>query len=149
MMRHLASLAAALLLTAPGHADTRPEPGETSIFGNWNFKSWTYDDCEFGGTAWFAPGEEDGLHACELTARQYCPAFNLEWVVRQSCTARQSGQRLTITSQIEEFLVGEPTPRYWPDNFVLTIRSPDRMTGSLVSHGTHATEFVRDAGGVS
>ena len=149
MKQLLASLAAAAVLTAPAALADAELEADTNVFGNWTFKSWTYDGCDFGGTAHFSPGEEASLHACELTARQSCPAFGLEWVVRQSCTARQSGERLTITSTIEEFLVGEPTAAYWPDNFVLTIRSPNRMTGSLVSHGTHATEFVRSAGGIS
>lgn len=145
----LASVAAALVVALPALADADLDAGGPNIFGTWSFKSWTYDGCDFGGTARFTPGEEAGLHSCELTARQSCPAYDLEWVVRQSCTARQSDDRLTVTSRIEEFLVGEPTPEYWPDNFVLTIRSSNRMTGSLVSHGTHATEFVRDAGGIS
>jgi len=63
--------------------------------------------------------------------------------------AERAGDQLTITSRIEEFLEGEPTPNYWPDNFELTIESGTRMTGDLISHGVYASEFARPAEGIS
>lgn len=136
-----AALAAAGL---PAAADGAIAPG---LAGHWTFKSWTYDACTFGGVAQFRPTDEPGLFDCELTARQSCPSVN--WTVRQSCRARQTGNRVTVTSQIEDFLEGPATDRYWPDNFVLTLHSPRRMSGSLISHGVHPSEFTREPGATS
>ncbi|MEO0467304.1 MAG: hypothetical protein AAF216_12245 [Pseudomonadota bacterium] len=139
-------LAVSLPFSANGEAEPTGDP-LAMISGHWAFQSETYDGCNFGGTAYFAPDEHEGELRCELTARQTCIAY--EWVVRQSCTARLSDNRLVVESEIEEFLVGEPSPSYWPDNFILKIRSSERMTGVLVSHGSHPTEFVRQTPGVS
>lgn len=144
-----ALLAAALIAAAPmASADLGAQvSSEPDISGNWAFKSFTYDACEFGGVATLMPTEEDNTYSCELTARQFCPS--VEWVVRQSCVAHRTGDRLVIRSQIEEFITGPETASYWPDNFILKIQSGDRMTGSLISHGTHASEFTRQAEGIS
>ena len=119
----------------------------TDLSGAWVFQSWTHDGCDFGGTAHLGRKSEDGSYPCELVANQVCAGMT--WRVRQSCTARQSGGQLLINSQIVEFLEGEATDSYWPDNFILTIRSHNRMNGSLLSHGVHASEFRRDEGGIS
>ncbi|NBC20368.1 MAG: hypothetical protein GVY06_04880 [Alphaproteobacteria bacterium] len=147
--RSLACALAALMAgQVPGAAqtpDTRAKQPDLS--GSWVFKSWTHDGCDFGGNLHLGPTSEEGSYACELVANQVCPSVT--WRVRQSCTARQSNGQLVINSQIEEFLEGEPSPNYWPDNFILTIRSREHMKGSLISHGVHASEFRRDAGGIS
>ncbi|MEM0987046.1 MAG: hypothetical protein AAGJ32_12440 [Pseudomonadota bacterium] len=138
----------ALFLVLPfggiAFADGAPSP---QLAGNWSFKSWTYDDCSFGGVARFQPTEEPGVFTCELTARQECPSVS--WTVRQSCVARRTDDRVMVTSAIEEFIEGPATDSYWPDNFVLTMHSSQRMTGSLVSHGVHPSAFTRDAGATS
>lgn len=146
--RH-ALLALCLMASAPmAMADLGAQSaGEPDITGNWAFKSYTYDACEFGGVASLVPTEEEDTYTCELTARQFCPS--IEWVVRQSCIAHRTGDRLVIRSQIEEFITGPETASYWPDNFILKIQTGDRMTGSLISHGTHATEFTRQVEGIS
>lgn len=140
-----------LLLGAPfALADDQVTPDvdePISIHGHWSFQSETYDGCAFGGTAYFNAPNGTSVVSCELTARQSC--VEVEWVVRQSCTATRTGDRLIIDSQIEEFLVGEPSTLYWPDNFILKIRSDDRMAGRLISHGSHPTVFVRREAGVS
>ena len=146
-----ALLSTMLLLSAPlALADDQVPPdvdGPTNIHGHWSFQSETYQGCAFSGTAYFNAPNGTSVVSCELTARQSC--VEVEWVVRQSCTATRTGDRLTIESQIEEFLVGEPSTLYWPDNFVLKIRSEDQMTGRLISHGSHPTVFVRRDAGVS
>ncbi|MEM1106868.1 MAG: hypothetical protein AAGH87_10805 [Pseudomonadota bacterium] len=119
------------------------------ISGSWTFVSFTGDACEFGGVARLGLRNDDGTYPCELTAQQVCPIDNVEWVVRQSCVATRTGNQLVIRSTIEEFLVGEPTPSYWPDNFVLKVKSSDFMAGSLISHGAHATQFKREVEGIS
>ncbi|MEO0785646.1 MAG: hypothetical protein AAFY10_08085 [Pseudomonadota bacterium] len=151
--RRIVALAALLAcLTCPAVAEGPPIEDSAvrhSITGSWTFKSYTGDACDFGGVARLSNPTSDGVYDCELTARQVCPVVGVEWVVRQSCIANRTDDRLIIRSTIEEFIVGEPTPAYWPDNFVLKIRSGDLMTGSLVSHGSHASEFTRQIEGIS
>ena len=118
-----------------------------SVLGAWGFTARTPDACEFSGIAHLRAGKTPDLHACELTARHACSGQT--YVVRQSCSARQSAGQLIIRSKIVEFLEGEPTASYWPDNFILTIESEDRMIGALLSHGSHAAEFKRTSEGVS
>ncbi len=143
----------AALLAAAGPAGTAPALAEgppaltPGLAGHWTFRSWTYDTCSFDGVAMFRPTSEPGLFDCELTARQSCP--DVQWTVRQSCKARQTGNRVTVTSKIEAFLEGPATDSYWPDNFILTLQSPERMSGSLVSHGVHPSEFTRSTGAIS
>lgn len=151
MRRGLAALLLAVFLAAPmAFADVRDKGLESvSVLGSWTFKSWTYDDCEFGGVARLMAGEEPGVMACELIARQSCTLPDRRWVVRQSCVARRTGNQVAIHSTIEEFIEGEPTANYWPDHFILTLREPDRMTGSLISHGVHPSEFRRNIEGIS
>lgn len=151
MIRLLALLAGLIVISASARAEA-PAPygdGAYSIVGSWSFRSYTDDACDFGGVAHLRAPDESGAYPCELTARQVCPAWNVEWVVRQSCIANRTDDRLVIRSTIEEFIVGEPTPSYWPDNFILKIRPGDLMTGSLISHGTHASEFTRQVEGIS
>lgn len=145
MTRAFAALAALLIAALPAAASELDE--KTSALGSWSFIAKTADACEFTGIAHLTEGETPDIHTCELTARQACP--DLTYVVRQSCRARRSGDQLIISSQIEEFLEGEPTSLYWPDNFILTIESENRMIGALLSHGSHAAEFRRMAEGVS
>ncbi len=132
---------------AAGDEGGQSEPPGPSIAGQWMFTSWTDDACAFRGTAHLSATRTPQLYDCELTAHQVCPSVT--WRVRQSCTARRVGDQLIINSRIEEFLEGEPTEAYWPDNFILSIHSDNRMTGSLLSHGSHASEFTRTEGGTS
>lgn len=146
MIARLAGLAAAATLAATAaFADVATD--DVSVLGSWAFVAKTFDACEFSGVARFTSGASPTLHGCELTARQACP--DMTYVVRQSCTARRSGDQLIVRSEIEEFLEGEPTPTYWPDNFILTIKNENRMIGALLSHGSHAAEFTRTADGIS
>lgn len=150
MTMRAALLALGLMAAAPLASADLGSDEMTSrpiIAGNWVFKSFTYDACEFGGIARLTPSGEENTFTCELTARQTCP--NIEWVVRQSCVAHRTGDQLVIRSEIEEFITGPETDSYWPDNFILKIHDGSRMTGSLVSHGSHATEFTRQAEGIS
>jgi len=141
------TLLLSLVLAASSAGSALADGALPNIAGSWAFKSWTYSQCEFSGIANFSATNEPGVYGCEITARQTCPAVT--WVVRQSCTARQSAERITITSTIEEFLEGPVSDQYWPDNFVLSISGPDRMSGSLISHGVHPSEFTRTRGAVS
>lgn len=150
MARPIRSLTAILIASALAAPAAMADSAEgANISGNWTFQAHTYDGCDFGGVTRLTPADRPNFYDCELTARQVCPALEIEWVVRQSCIAERNGDRLTIRSEIEEFLVGEPSQSYWPDNFILTVRSDSRMTGSLISHGAHPAEFIRQAEGIS
>ena len=134
----------ATLMAAPALADASDDP---TVLGSWSFVANTYDGCDFTGIMHLGSGERPDIHACELTARQACP--DVTYVVRQPCRAQRSGDQLIVRSQIAEFLEGEPTPGYWPDNFILTVKTSSRMIGALLSHGSHASEFTRLEEGVS
>lgn len=138
----IASLLAMMLAaTAAGQSPT--------LTGNWTFKAWVASDCDFTGVARLGPPAADGSpQTCELTARQACTG-DIAWTVRQSCTATLSGSRLVVRSTIEEFLEGGATPDYWPDNFLLTVESSERMFGALHSYGAHKAVWERDEGAVS
>lgn len=151
MIRLLLLLSGWLMISAAASSEAPAPGGEEAytIVGSWNFRSFTNDACDFGGVMHLQAPDATGAYPCELTARQVCPVNDVEWVVRQSCIANRTDNRLVIRSTIEEFVVGEPTPSYWPDNFILKIRPGDLMTGSLISHGTHASEFTRQVEGIS
>ena len=122
----------------------RAQPPEFA--GSWTFKAWIGSGCEFTGIARISPvPEEDGTHACELTAHQACGT--VDWTVRQTCTATPSGSnRLVIRSEIVEFLGTDATNSYLPDNFLLTIDSNRRMFGALHSYDVYKAEWIRDEG---
>lgn len=121
---------------------------EARIDGSWVFQAWVDDEgCTFTGNATLAPSDESGNPAsCELTARQVCQ--NAEWVVRQTCTATRTGNRIAIKSTIVEFFT-EPSASYLPDDFLLTIDSSTRMFGALHSYGIHKAVWTRANGDIS
>jgi len=127
-------------LTVPASAQS------VEFAGSWTFKAWIGSGCDFTGIARISPvPEEDGTHACELTAHQACGT--LEWTVRQTCTAKPHGNnRLSISSQIVEFIGADATGSYLPDNFLLTIDSARRMFGALHSVDVYKAEWIRDEG---
>ena len=139
-IRTLLLTISALALSIPAHA----QPPEFA--GSWTFKAWIGGDCEFTGIARISPvPRDDGTHACELTAHQACST--VDWTVRQTCTATpQSDNRLTIRSQIVEFIGSDSTESYLPDNFLLTIDTSRRMFGALHSYDVYKSEWVRDEG---
>ena len=73
----------------------------------------------------------------EVTARQSCPMLEEDYLVRQDCALhRMLGNQLSVRCRIVEFVNGNESPFYYPDNFTLTIESAARMHGALVSSGT-------------
>jgi hypothetical protein len=138
---------AALIVSAPvSNAQAKGNDSGPDISGNWTFIAKVEPGCTFTGLASFTP-QPDGQFACALTARQVCTDLTFE--VRQSCTLRRTGNQLSITSTIEEFIEGEPTDLYFPDNFALTIQSENRLFGALISISSYPAEFLRDMRGVS
>ena len=137
--------AAALLATL----SALPAAADTNIAGHWTFSANVADDCEFEGQA-FLEKTGDGQFSGEVTARQSCPILEEDYLVRQECAASKLGNQLSVRCRIVEFLSGEETAFYYPDNFTLTIESAVRMHGALVSSGmAKPAEWVRDERGIS
>lgn len=146
-------LSALVLSVAPSAlpekgGNTKDVPvADVNISGEWGFQANTGPECTFSGNALLSESETPNRYACELTAVQICPTST--WQVRQSCAATRIGNEVIIASRIEEYIQGEPDNGYKPDNFKLTIKSPDLMKGVLVSWGFHNAEFRRLEGAVS
>ena len=138
-------LAAALLATL----SALPATADANIAGHWTFSANVSDDCEFDGQA-FLERTGDNKFTGEVTARQSCPVLEEDYLVRQECAASQLGNQLSVRCQIVEFLSGDQTAFYYPDNFTLTIESAVRMHGALVSSGmAKPAEWVRAERGIS
>ena len=140
---------AAGFLSLPALAQAGDD-GNINIAGQWTFTANIGLGCDFGGTATLT-NDGDGLYSAELTARQSCPEMLEEdFLVRQECTARVLGEQVSLRCTIAEFINGYESPYYYPDNFTLTISSPNRMYGALVSSGTpNPAEWRRAEGGIS
>jgi hypothetical protein len=140
MLKPLAALLSALAFSGAAFA--------SDITGSWTFTANVGEACTFSGVAVLSPTEDKSRYGCELTAKQICGEA-IRFTVRQSCRAVRTGDQLSIQSTIEEFIEGEPTPFYYPDNFALTIQSDNRMVGALVSASTYRAIFTRSLEGIS
>lgn len=128
------------------------QANNSDIHGNWTFEAELDQACSFDGTAYI--GEAlDGGTACELTALQYCPDPSggeaVSWRVRQTCTIQRKGDQLLIRSEIQEFLDGNFSDTYRPDNWMLEVVNDNLMEGRLVSYASHPARWVRDEGPTS
>lgn len=141
-MRNLAAALLASFCTLPAIA-------EHNIAGHWTFTANIAEDCEFGGQAFLEKTGEDQF-AGEVTARQSCTMLEEDYLVRQECAASQLGNQLSVRCRIVEFVNGNESSFYYPDNFTLTIESAARMHGALVSSGlAKPAEWVRAERGIS
>lgn len=121
---------------------------ESVIDGNWIFEADTRSRCTLEGTLQLVPLSDGSAMACEIIARQTCPSR--KFVVSQSCEIERNDTQLIIISTIDEFLEGEPTPRYLPDNFALVIEDSATMVGQLLSgHTSIRAKFWRTNQGIS
>lgn len=147
-----ASALAALMFAAPiAGAQENASADSADILGNWTFqtKSYRSGQCLMTGTMRLSSHPEDGVYKCELTAVEVCSLWGRS-VVLQSCAARRFGNQVSIRSNIEEMLEQKFEGLvYVPDNFTLTIQSPERMFGALVSAVTAPVEFRRSEEGIS
>ena len=122
---------------------------DANIAGHWTFSANLEADCEFGGQAFLERTGENTFEG-EVTARQSCAMLEEDYLVRQACDASQLGNQLSVRCRIVEFLSGDETAFYYPDNFTLTIESAIRMHGALVSSGmAKPAEWVRAERGIS
>ncbi len=145
-------LAGALALMLAGPASAGKKDGNPAdILGPWSFQTKPYRDgeCLMTGTMTLSPAKKKGTYACELTAVEVCTLWGRS-VVRQSCQATRFGDQVSIRSEIVEMLETKTEGLvYLPDNFSLTIQSPQRMYGALVSAVTAPAEFRRAKDGIS
>lgn len=150
-----ASLAAVVMAWPGGVATASEDPAD--VLGSWAFQTTPYRNggaqCEMSGTMYLSEAPGEGLYQCELTAIEDCTLWG-RTVVRQSCQARRFGNQVSVRSSVEEMLDVEIDPdefalTYLPDNFALTVQSPSRMYGSLVSAVTAPVEFRRNEEGIS
>ena len=142
-------IAASLAVQLPAFAGEQTDA--TDVLGSWTFQTDPYRQgtCSMSGLMRLTPDPEDGLYACELTAVEECVDIGRSVVV-QSCTARRFGNQVSVRSIIEQMIETDfEGINYVPDNFALTIQSPERMYGALVSAITAPVEFHRSEEGVS
>ena len=138
-------LAALAMASSAAHAQTLPP----NIAGLWNFEAQLPDVCDFDGTARLTPTQDPAEFGCELTARQYCPEFDVTYVVEQTCTASIVEEGVIVQSTIVNFIEGEPSVNYRPDNFILTITDASTMTGKLFGSEEFPAEWRRANGAIS
>jgi hypothetical protein len=145
-VRHAAAALAIGLLAAAAatsaEAQRRIDPA--AILGVWRFETERYDigqdgGCRMSGTMTIAAGRTANAYVCRFTATETC-AWG-EWSAEQTCTAERQGDRLDITSTIVR--LSPPNISYAPDNWSLTIRSPDLMVGELRSADIAGVQFRR------
>lgn len=145
-MKALGLIGALSMMSTPALSD-ESSIADIDIAGQWNFVANTGTDCTFTGTAFLTPTDTATEFGCQLTAIQLCSTET--WEVRQSCDVVQDGDSVVVISTIDEFVQGIDNGGYRPDNFKLTIKSADLMTGVLVSWGLHLAEFRRSEGSIS
>ena len=146
--RMIALIAALFALTLPAAADTR-DP--VDVLGSWSFQTKPYREgrCIMTGTMRLSSDPTPGLYGCELTAVEVCSMWGRS-VVLQSCSARRTGDQVSIRSTISQMLEQKESGLiYVPDNFALTVQDASRMFGALVSAATAPVEFRRSEEGIS
>ncbi|MBB35204.1 MAG: hypothetical protein CME88_07410 [Hirschia sp.] len=145
-LRTFAFLLAAGLSSATSLAQSTQmdETGTVDISGSWTFETGKYNSaCTIRGRMYIYPKGQDGMHACEFTTFEKCPDLSAE--VKQSCSASViNGDQVVITSEIISIEDQSPFAYgYAPDNWSLTIRSSDEMTGTLESASRAQVIFER------
>ena len=139
---------ACVVFTAFAFGNALAHADETDLSGTWNFAA-NIQFCEFTGQATLVPNQDKSVsdYSCELTARQYCPEFDIDYTVHQTCRVRNTRDQVWVQATIKEFLRGEDTGNYYPDNFNLSVQSNSEMTGALISAGNARTAVWRRADG--
>lgn len=143
-----ASLLAGACLAAP--AAFAREPAKTPE-GEWSFETAKVNaNCLLSGdiSIWKA---RDG-YACRFVATQSCTGSPpIEIKVAQSCTAKQTGDRVEIVSKIDRTVSVKPTDlkdavdaSYAADNFSVRLnKAGDEMTGKFHSLSEAFVRFRR------
>ena len=144
--RAIAALATSTILFGLTQTATGQQ-GAADLSGPWRFKSGAFDDdCTMSGGIRLTPAREAGAYSCAMIVETHCRNANdglyEYWRVKETCTAKQTGQRVQITGKIERVeeasmsgqkLTGSDLTTYVPDNFELTIQpGAEEMNGHMV-----------------
>lgn len=146
------SLCAMLVTAFPALGETAKDP--VDMLGKWTFQTRPYYNggtCQMSGSMTVTSNPEAGLYDCEVTAVEECEAWGRSVVV-QSCKVRRTRNQVAIRSVIEQTIEQKMKVEgltYVPDNFALTVQSPDLMYGSLISAVNAPVEFRRSIDGIS
>lgn len=153
LRRLLCVISAAMLVAMPAASEDSSDP--VDMLGKWTFQTQEYRNgggsCNMSGTMTVTPNQEAGLYDCEVTAAEDCEAWGKSVVV-QSCKVRRTRNQVAIRSIIEQKLEYKESMEgltYVPDNFALTVQSPNLMYGSLISAVNAPVEFRRSLDGIS
>lgn len=144
--RLLAALAAGAILAAP-HATAET----VSLAGTWTINVQEQAPCEFAGQIHLRPVDQ-ATYEGTLTMRHACPFFeDGEIIANQESRVSVKGNQVSVISKVVEFPMQEDwSDSYAPDNFALTVQSPNRLFGIQTDrYGTLPAEWVRTATGIS
>lgn len=146
--RLIASLAFAVNVLQPVHA----EPTPASPVGEWSFVTGKMvNSCVLSGQM-SVTRKADKTLACRFTADWSCKAGMMKSVqTKQTCTAKQTGQDVTVTSKIEKITKSDPVElmdymraNYAADHFKVKINARgDEMRGLFHSYGQAEVVFRR------
>jgi hypothetical protein len=153
-MKHAVSLGilASLCLVCTSAIPVSAEPPAPSPVGSWSFKTTRMNEgCVLSG-AMTITRKADKTMACEFQAKWSCDQFVVRSVeTEQTCTARQTGSTVTITSKMKK--VGKVAPaelgdymraNYAADHFKVKIDTTgDKMDGLFHSYGQASVAFRR------
>ncbi|MEL6257662.1 MAG: hypothetical protein AAFQ67_01205 [Pseudomonadota bacterium] len=142
---------AALSVSLGAALPAAPQSAPQDIIGAWAFETNRYHGgaCRLRGTLHLRDNKTADSYACALTAVEECD-FDEPSVVEQSCQAERTGDALTILSTVDA--IRQPVDgslTYYPDNFALTVESPDQMIGFLLSAVEATAEFRRTSEAIS
>ncbi|MEM6535300.1 MAG: hypothetical protein AAF613_06625 [Pseudomonadota bacterium] len=119
------------------------------ISGTWSISVRDRADCTFAGQATLLPTDNPAAYTAHLTMRHDCPEFGGAAIAVQKSDVSVLGKQVSVRSTIVEFPSGF-SASYAPDDFALTIQSPNRMFGIQTDrYGRLPAEWVRQESGIS
>jgi len=133
-------IARALLLALACAASAGAEPADT-LAGRWTFETSiaTARNCIIAGEALLTPAATRGEYRVEMRAVETCATGHV-WRSVQACTATTRGRTINVDCT----LVSAEPSNYAADDFVLELRAPGLMEGSLVSTWDAPARWRRD-----
>lgn len=142
--RAIAGLLAPAFIAA-GLSSASAQASGNDISGQWRFRSASFeDDCIASGAITLRPAKS-GAFDCAFVIETHCKYATDKvqeyWRVSETCTAKQTGFRVQVTSRIGKIeaatyfgkaIPASEQPNYMPDNFDLMLKpSGAEMTGHL------------------
>src|SRR5215510_7609315 len=102
-----------------------------SLAGAWTFRAvFEQIGCSISGEATLTPTRTGNVYDAALTATTTCRTGSFQ-PVGQACTARRAQDRVAIRCTVVSIEPGRP---YLPDDFELTVRDANLMTGLLTAN---------------